>query len=370
LQQQFGGKAAQYLDQLKKIRFLGNEQIAGLWGDYVRFSILTMIILGCTIGLLRSWIKRGLFAASIVALVIVDLWSVDAKFINPVPAKSYEERFRADQTITFLKQQPDLFRVFPLGEQFMDNTFAYHQIQSTGGYSPAKLKIYQTMIDSCFYRGVDPSFPLNMNVVNMLNVVYFVASGRLPEERFPLVHVDEARRKLVYANPTVLPRAFFVGEVRTALEDSEVFRIINSAEFNAATMAVVQTNSAISVMQPDSSRAEISQYQSGLISIRAFTSSPALLVLSEIYYPAGWNAFLDGAPVEIFRTNSILRSVLVPRGEHLIEFRFEPPLYEAGWALSHGAWGIVGLSIAIGLWNIPFIRRRISMGRNSPVKTL
>jgi hypothetical protein len=358
-QQQYGARAPQIIDQLKQIRFFGNDQNSGLWGDYVRFSLLTLVMLGLTIALCGRMIRKGLYSGSMIALVIIDLWIIDAKFINPVPETSVENRFRPDQTISFLKQQPGLFRVFPIGDLFMDNTFAFHEIQSIGGYSPAKLKIYQTVVDSCLYRGADPAFPINMNVVNMLNVRYFVASARLPQDRFPLVHVDEARKKLTYENPGALPRAFFVEEAVTARGDSEVFRIINSSGFDASRVAVVQTEAPPAVTAPDSAKADVTEFRSRFIGIDAYTSSPALLVLSEVYYPAGWHATIDGAPAEILRTNSILRSVVVPAGSHRIEFSLDPASYQAGWTISHAAWAITVLCIVAGLWRNPSVRKKL-----------
>ena len=78
------------------------------------------------------------------------------------------------------------------------------------------LFVSQTMLDSCLQRSPDPDFPLNMSVINMLNVRYLVAGGRLPEDRFRLVNVDEAKRMLTYENPAALPRAFFVREATPA----------------------------------------------------------------------------------------------------------------------------------------------------------
>jgi uncharacterized membrane protein YfhO len=83
-----------------------------------------------------------------------------------------------------------------------------------------------------------------------------------------------------------------------------------------------------------------------------------LLVLSEIYYPAGWNAMIDGAETEIYRTNSILRSVVVPAGDHEVVFSFDPPIYHLGYSVSNGAWALTGLLILVGAWRNPSIRNR------------
>jgi hypothetical protein len=357
-QQQYGNQAAQIIEQLKRIRFYGNDQVSGLWDDYVRFSFFAVATIGLVVALLKGFLRSGIFAAVAVALLIADLMVMDAKFIHPVPVKNLEDRFRPDATITFLKQQPGLFRVFPLGsEHFMDNTYGYHEIQSLGGYNPAKLKIYQTMIDSCLHHGPDPTFPLNMNVVNMLNTRYVVTSVQLPADRFVLVHSDEAKRKFTYENPSALPRAFFVREVVSTSNQSDVFRTMNSPSFDPATMAIVE-NTDIQLKGPDSTRVEIVEFESRSLKINAYTSSPALLVISEVYYPAGWRATIDGEETEIYKTNFILRSVVVPSGTHEIVLRFEPAMYAAGWTVSHVSWLITGLCILAGLWKIPSVRQR------------
>jgi len=292
---------------------------------------------------------------------LVDLFIIDVKFISPKPSQRLEESFQPDATIAYLKQQPGLFRVFPVGGSlFMDNTFAYHGIASIGGYSPAKLKIYQTMLDSCMYKGADPSFPINMNMVNMLNVKYLVLEGQLPEGRFSLANVDQGRKRLTYLNPAALPRTFFVKKAIVAPNQTQVFAELNSARFDAATAAVVEKPMPQDLTSPDSTSAEITEYKSREIAIKAYTSSPGLLVLGEVYYPAGWKAYIDGIETEIYKTNYILRSVIVPKGEHTVTFKFDPPLYSTGWNLSRAAWGITLACILIGLWQIPAIRARFS----------
>ena len=290
-----------------------------------------------------------MFSTSLIGILLVDLFLIDGKYINPKPSAALEQNFRPDATITFLKQQPGFFRVFPLGSQlFMDNTFAYHGLHSIGGYSPAKLKIYQTMLDSCLYRGPDPEFPLNMNVVNMLNTKYVLAKGRLPEDRFELVSVDQPNRILIYRNTRVLPRAFFVGNAIIARSDQEVFRIMNSAGFDASKTAILEKPLPNPIAIPDSSYAEISEFTSGEVAVKTYTSSPALLVLSEVYYPAGWKAYVDGIEAEILKTNYVLRSIHMPVGSHDVVFKFEPALYKAGLSISVWSWVVVGFCTLFG----------------------
>jgi len=363
-QQQYGQQTPQIIDQLKQIRFFGNENFGGLWTDYVHFSLLTIAVVGLLVLFLRNTITQTTLAAGLIALLVIDLMMINSRFINPVPARGLEDRFKPDPTVSFLKQQTGLFRALPLGGNlFMDNSFAHHGIQSVGGYSPAKLKIYQTMIDSCLYVSSDPILPLNMNVVNMLNTRYIVTQFRLPEDRFQLVHADEARRKLTFANPAALPRAFFVKEVVAAQSEHDVFTGMNSSSFDAATTAILEKELPEQVFAPESTNVEIIEFNSRRIVIKAYSSTTALLVISEIYYPAGWHATIDGKSKEIFKTNYVLRSVLVPPGEHEIVLTFEPSSYSTGWLVSHAGWAVTAICIVGGLWKIPTVRERLSKFR-------
>lgn len=350
--QQYGAKATEIMTQLKQMRF------DMLWKDLVKF----VIIAACGLGLVSLYLKNkmsgALFALGVIAITSLDLYLVIQKgnFISPKPQAVLEQKFVPDATTAFLQQQPGLFRVFPLGELFMDNTYAYHGVQSIGGYSPAKLKIYQTLIDSCLYHGAEPDFPINMNIVNMLNTGFIMAQGRLPEDRFTLVNVDQVKKTLTYKNQRALPRAFFVTEAKFARNQTEVFETLNAASFDAGKTAVLENVSTLPISAPDSASAQVTDYKSRRITVKAYTSSPALMVLSEVYYPAGWKAFIDGQETEIYKTNSILRSVVVPAGSHELVFSFDPPLYRAGYLISNIAWAVALLCIAIGLWRTPKFR--------------
>lgn len=348
----YGAKATEIMAQLKQGRF------DMLWKDTVKFVFIAALGLGLVSLYLKKKMTPVLFAVGVIALTSVDLYLVIQKgnFISPKPQAAVDRNFVPDATTTFLQQQPGLFRVFPLGDLFMDNSYAYHGVSSIGGYSPAKLKIYQTMLDSCLGHGTDPDFPINMNIVNMLNTEFLIAQGRLPEDRFTLVNVDQAKKILTYKNLRALPRAFFVNDAKFARNQTEVFETLNAASFDAGKTAVLENVSTLQISAPDSASAQITEYKSRHITVKAYTSSPALMVLSEVYYPAGWKAFINGQETEIYKTNSVLRSVVVPAGTHELVFSFDPPLYAAGYLISNIAWGVALLCIALGLWWTPGFR--------------
>ncbi len=338
---------AQVIARLKEIRF------EVFWDDYVKFVLLATASLGGIWLFLSRKISRSVFSAGVLAVLLIDLFIMDGKFINPTPYRDSTQNLQADETITFLKEQPGLYRTFPVGELGSPEAtvpYTYNLVPLILGYHPAKLKIYQTMIDSCLYRGADPAFPINMNIVNMLNTRYLLAQGQLPPDRFTLVHADQEKKIFIFRNPGELSRAFFVDSIVVAGRDHEVFSVLNSAQFNAASMAVLERPLPVPVSSAPGRTAEVVDFKAHKIVVHASTPVPSLMVLSEVYYPAGWDAYIDGAKTEIFKTNYILRSVIVPPGNHTIEFRFEPAMYALGWKVSNAAWILSGLCIVGGAW--------------------
>jgi len=201
----------------------------------------------------------------------------------------------------------------------------------------------------------------------MLNTEFLIAHGRLPDEKFQAVNFDQAKREVIFRNPGALPRAFFVDSVIVARNDHEVFGALNSISFDPKRMAVLYV-APPGVGRPDSASVQVTDYASRRIVLSATASSSALMVLSEVYYPAGWKAYVDGHETEIYRTNYVLRSIVVPAGTHEVVFSFDPPMYRLGWILTNAAWGVVLLCVLLGLWKVPAIRRRLRPGRTQPVE--
>ena len=50
----------------------------------------------------------------------------------------------------------------------------------------------------------------------------------------------------------------------------------------------------------------------------------------EVYYPSGWTATLDGKPVDVLRSDYVLRAVEIPAGKHRLEMHYQPETYQAG----------------------------------------
>ncbi|MGD0339204.1 MAG: hypothetical protein ABSB78_10485 [Bacteroidota bacterium] len=349
----------QQISQLKQYRF------EMLWKDIVRFTVFMTILLGTLFLYSIKSIGKGALVAILGLTFVVDIFLIDANYINPQTATDVENRFLPDATVTFLKKDAEEYRVFPLMQLFDDNTWMYHRIESIGGYSPAKLSIYQEMLDSALYRGWNPNFPLNMSVVNMLNVKYLIAPGRLPDEYFQLVNVDQVKRVLTYKNPGVLPRVFFVDTAIVIKEKSDLFRTLNSKLFNPAKQAILEKEPEGQPGRSDSTSIAPVAIHSQEMSYRVFTHTPALLVFSEVYYP-DWKASIDGNEVRVYKTNYILRSIVVPAGEHTVLMKYESKMYSAGYAISLAAWAAVLLCVLGGGY---IQNRKMKKGEKPTIKS-
>ena len=74
----------------------------------------------------------------------------------------------------------------------------------------------------------------------------------------------------------------------------------------------------------------LTRYGLNDLSFESQNSQNGLAVFSDIYYPYGWEATIDGKPAEILRVNYVLRALKVPAGRHQIEFHFRPSSFETG----------------------------------------
>ncbi|MEJ2635941.1 MAG: hypothetical protein P8184_11690 [Calditrichia bacterium] len=213
-------------------------------------------------------------------------------------------------------------------------------------------------MDNCLYVNVDGgALPINWNVVDMMNVKYLVANQELPSPRLTLVASDQNSKLLAYRNNDALPRAYFVGGYQVIADGVKRLQFINSPEFHPGSMAILEKNTAEPVEKPDSSSISITLWQPEKIDLKLYTDKPALMVLSEMYYPKGWSAFLDGSKeIEIYKTDHMLRSVVVPAGSHTLSFRFHPESYYLGVRLS--LTGFLILYIGLFAAGVIFYRNR------------
>ena len=208
---------------------------------------------------------------------------------------------------------------------------SYHY-ESLGGYSGVKLRLYQDYLEQLL---ADPfTGQLSENSLDLLNTRYIVSRAPLPGAE--VVYQSETGL-VVLENPDAVPRAFFVGETEVIASAEETWLRLRDPEFNPRRTAILPEPLDAEITPLDSSStamATLERYGPREIAWAVETDAPRLLVVSEIYYPAGWIAYIDGEPAPIYRADYLLRAVPVPAGAREVVMRFEPDSYRYGRPLS------------------------------------
>lgn len=305
----------QYLDQAPELGFL----ISSL--ESVRASILkadalrSVIVIIIGIGLISLFYYKKLSDKWMVPLVIllcfIDLWSVDKRYLNDemyLPAlqvrSRVEQRTPIDEKILQDKGQ---FRVMNLAvNTFNDATTSYHH-RSVGGYHAAKLQRYQEVIEGYLAEDRD------LNVLRALNTKYYI----LPDSLAGLRLVEDAG---VYGD------AWFVSSIKKVSSADEEFSALRETPLDRIAIIAPPFSEMVgSGIKKDSlASVQLIEYSPDRIKYKSSNTEDGLVVFSEIFYPKGWHATIDGIPAELLRADYILRAMEVPKGEHVIEMWFDP----------------------------------------------
>lgn len=316
---------------------------------------------------IKGKLSRLLTTLILITIVIADFWLVDSKIIKPGTPAAETQYFAENSAIQYLKKDTGNFRIFPVLDDKGANSNWYMRffIQSITGYSAAKLRIYQEFLEETGFTSKD-RFGLNPFIakywryavqqdkptwvpvpvqqidakllsfhnamLDMLNVKYLVQSY-LPinDPRFEQV---QPQQPWVYENKSVLPRAWFVNQLEVISGRANIFSRMKDGTFQPGQTAILEEQPEFVITAGDSNLVQVTNYSNQNIQLEAHVKGPSLLVLSEVYYPAGWKAFVDGKETKIFKTNYILRSIFLGPGKHKIEFVFNPKSFKTGLWIS------------------------------------
>ncbi|MDX9881429.1 MAG: YfhO family protein [Prolixibacteraceae bacterium] len=316
------------------------------------FRSLVFVLLAAA-GLWAFWknkLKAKYAVVLWVALVLVDMWPVNKKYFNNdnfSSKKEVAEPFKKTAADMAIERDNDLyFRVLNLRNPFADSRTSYFH-KSIGGYHGAKMKRYnelfqyqiqpemQRLIAGFQSPGTIDSLISTLPVMNMLNTRYIIYDT----EQAPIT------------NPAALGNAWLVSSVKMVENaDQEIMAL---AKFNPEKEAIVNTRFR-SLMDEKTFSAKgsvkLTEYQPNYLKYEANVNGEQLAVFSEIYYPKGWKAFVDGKETPHFQVNYVLRAMLLPGGTHEVEFRFEPQSYFIGNKISMASSVLLLLAITAVLF--------------------
>lgn len=304
------------------------------------FRSLVFIILGfCLVMLWLKGIFRNapFFVCCLTVLAVIDLYPLNKRYVN-----SDNFTNQAPNTKVFAKTAADEailtdttnYRVLDLAG-FNDARSSYFH-KTIGGYHAAKLTRYNDLIENQIMKG-------NPEVLNMLNAKYFLSG-----DQYEL-------------NPDALGNVWFVDGidyVPSANLEMAALDTINPGKYAVSDVMFESVLGSATAPAPGDTIYE-TYYAPNRLKYKSNTSKENLAVFSEIYFPWGWNATIDGEPVPVGRVDYVLRAIKVPAGRHEIEFVFDPQSLKATNALAIVSLCLIGMicALALGLWGYNIYRR-------------
>ena len=315
--------------------------------DLIRYFILLILSVVSIFLFLKKKMNFVFLGIIIAAIIMIDLISIQTrsnkKFVNR--DRLEKQYFKKTATDQFLLQDKDIFRIFPTGQMFGDNRWAYFH-KNIGGYTPIKMYVIEELVEKNIYNGQDADIPINWNVLKILNVKYVILQQQVSNENLELVNIDEANKIYTYLFKNYLPHGFFVNNYQVVPDEFERIRLINTPEFDPGTTAILEEQPPVSVTSPDSISSELVEYTPNLVKFDIYTDKEALFVISDIYYPPGWKLYIDEQGKEgIYKTNHAVQSIVVPEGKHTVELRFTPESFSRNIRLASISLGILYLTI-------------------------
>ncbi|MHC9087134.1 YfhO family protein [Tenacibaculum sp. IMCC1] len=310
-----GLRDAQYQQLPELIDALISDRKSMLFNDSLRSLLLVLAVAGMLWFYLKGKLKQIPVLIVLGGLIIFDLVSIDANYVNKedfTSARRVQKPFTATKADTEILKDKGHYRVVNFSVSPMQDGRTSYFHNSIGGYHAAKMKRYQELFDYQIAKN-------NMEVLNMLNTKYFIISDEQFQE-----------------NPEANGNAWFVNSLKKVSSANE--EIIALDSLNTKSEAVINSsefNVKADVFQKDSI-ATINLVKKDITELiyEASTTSEQFAVFSEIYYKDGWNAYIDGESVPYYRVNYVLRGIEVPAGKHKITFKYEPSVIKTGSSLS------------------------------------
>lgn len=286
-------------------------------GDLLR-SFLFILVAGLAILL---FLKRKLNALAVTLAVglfaFIDVMAINTKYLNGdnyQEATDSEDRFKPSAVDLQIAKDTGYYRVLDVSQgitaAFNGGPLTAYFHHSIGGYHPAKLSIYQDLIEKQLYN-----FPNCLPVLDMLNTKYIITSGQ-----------QNGQQLMAQENPEALGAAWFVQTIDTKKGPAEVMKALSN--FNPKDTAILdeadKKNLVANAVKDSSAYIKLLYNDNDIIEYESSSKNTEFAVFSEIYYDAGWVATIDGKEATIVRTNYVLRGLQVPAGNHRIQFEFKP----------------------------------------------
>jgi hypothetical protein len=372
--------------------------------DMLRSLFFILLTAGLVYAFIIKKIKTNTLLVALGLIILFDLWSVSKRYLNNekqgsqylhwVDAYDYSNPFKAsvadlsilesefiekpelktriEQDVAQMKNTEKLkpadfqnekikelfaglnfatgYRVFTLQNPFNNARNAYFH-KSLGGYHGAKLRLFNELIEYQISREysllhnfannnpvenqLSELPPLQIPVLNMLNTKYIISDLNSP----------------AYINPYRYGSTWFVSQIEEVENaDQEIMALSTITPEKVIIQSKYMDMIDTAIGADTAATIELISYKPNHLVYSSSASSPQLAVFSEIYYPDGWNAYINGEKKDHAKANYVLRVMNVPAGQHTIEFKFEPQTFYKGKKLSIVGSVLILIFVAAGLF--------------------
>ena len=285
---------------------------------------------------MKGKLKPQILFISLAVAFLVDGWSVnkrylsDENFVSKGKAEVPFEPTPADQQIL---ADTSYFRVMNTTVDVFNDASTSYFHKSIGGYHGAKLKRYQELIERQISKG-------NMKTLDMLNMKYVIQQGK-------------DGQGYVVPNPEALGNAWFVNEYRFVVNaDSEINALTG---LNPKITAIIDERfkddvKGLSIIVDSAASIKLTSYAPDELKYHYTCNGDQLAVFSDIYYPKGWNAYVDGKLMPHVRADYVLRAMKLPSGSHDLDFKFEPTVYATGERIALAGSSLILILAALAIF--------------------
>ena len=316
------------------ISALKADRISFFTYDTIRTLILVLIAAGVIYYFLKEKLSEKIVIIAFAVLIVFDLVAVDRRYVNNdnfVSALRIQKPYQQNEADRLIEQDDEHFRVFDVTT---GNTRPNYFHNSINGYHAAKMRRFNELLDFHVYKN-------NMEVLNMLNVKYIIAEQ--DDQIFP------------FENEEANGNAWFIEKLTEVNSANEEIRALDS--INTKVEAVYSISNLTKMKNLSNSFSidslatiTLEEVKPNYLKYKSNNSNDGFVVFSENYYGQGWKAYINSEEQNHYRVNYVLRGMEIPKGEHTIEFKFEPQVVKWGSQLSLASSVLVGLFILGGLY--------------------
>lgn len=316
---------------------------------FTKDSLRSLLFVLLSAGIIYLFIKKKWTEVKVIMafaiLIVFDQVGVDRRYVNTenfIASRYVQKPFQTNNADKKIFSDHGNFRVYDISsgegrassqkvnEMTSGSLSAPYFHNTLNGYHAAKLKRFDELYDFYISRN-------NSNVLNMLNTKYIIAE-------------DESQKPYAYVNEAANGNAWFIEALQKVGSANEEMLALD--KIDTKKMAVYASERSLNPIYKLDSLASITvvEYTPNYLKYESNNNNDGFAVFSEIYYSKGWKAFIDEQSVPIVKVNYVLRGLEIPKGNHTIEFKFEPEVVKTGSAISLASSAVLLLLLLAGVF--------------------